>query len=395
MLRLSLHCQGIQDESLIPAGLQAGGNVEDPLQKFGEQKRLLEWLAEVCDMKSRRTCHVLGDLQISGERAVIGHAVQFALSVQGDLNLTVPKQLETTVVSLLSRAGRSTLSLEDLEGFASAWDMLSVEMSVEGHGMPGLFLLRRDDSAAIVISTWPKLPKQVNVLPSSYGFDAARFFSSRQAAPCRNNIIFLGSDNHVNTISFLADGTVQWHHEERGCQEAKEIGIKFFVCEAPECERFCLTGPFGTIDIVDPPPGSAQRDMVQHIVSLSLQHEVRVYHAKLSAEATAEVQVADAEAIDEEYDMALSESVPISPSVPGSDKAPYALSVSKGDSVEVQHAGEWLLGVLQEVKGDLALVSCDAEHPDIIIAAPLRQVRAPSYGEDDQKHGINNKSLSQ
>ena len=32
-----------------------------------------------------------------------------------------------------------------IEGFASEWDMLAVEMNVEGEGLPGLFLLRRED----------------------------------------------------------------------------------------------------------------------------------------------------------------------------------------------------------------------------------------------------------
>mmetsp|Transcript_68473 Transcript_68473/g.135317 ORF Transcript_68473/g.135317 Transcript_68473/m.135317 type:complete len:326 (-) Transcript_68473:134-1111(-) len=49
--------------------------------------------------------------------------------------------------------------------------------------------------------------------------------------------------------------------------------------------------------------------------------------------------------------------------------------VGKGDRVEVECEGQWLLGTLQEVDGDVANIRCDTTSPGVITVAPLTNVR--------------------
>jgi len=49
--------------------------------------------------------------------------------------------------------------------------------------------------------------------------------------------------------------------------------------------------------------------------------------------------------------------------------------VGKGDRVEVECEGQWLVGTLQEVDGDVANIRCDAASPGVITVAPLTNVR--------------------
>jgi hypothetical protein len=413
MLRLSLLVHGVKDESVIPAGLRSGGggSLDDPMGKFLEHKRLLEWLAENCDLKSRRTCNVVGDLCVNGSRAVIGHAVQWSISGKADLSFTIPMHLESTVVSLLIAAQRSILDLEHLEIFASEYDMLSVEMSCEGDTMPGLFLIRRQDSAAMVISAWPKLPSPTSACRSRcFDFDPTKYFTeSFDSTDVAASISFSGSDGFRNTLVFGDGGAVRWCHEERGVLETAEIGISFRMCGAPDYECFTLRGPFGEVQILDPPAGEAQRELVREIVSLSVESDIKVSHAALQRlEASKSVNtVSRASSLPAMRRLTKVSAVTQTAATPtsASTTSPTSIAtakileplpglpVSKGDSVEVQHEGQWLPGVLQEVKGEFALVSCDSENPDIVIVAPLRQVRSASYRER-RSHSVN-KSVSQ
>lgn len=378
LLRLGLLCNGVQDESVIPEGLGAGGSPEDPMLKFLEHKRLLEWLAEVCDLATRKTCNVVGDLYVAGYKAVIGHGVQWSLSVPDELSLTIPIELESTIVGILSKARRSLLSMEDLDRFASEWDMLSVEMCVEGEGMPGLFLIRREDSTAIVVSAWPKLP---SLLGASHTLDPVKFFASNSnASSATAKAVFFGSDGLANTLSFSSDGRVHWHLEGSGLRRMSELGINFCACELPD-EQFILTGPFGQVVIADPLPGAPQREIVEEIVSLSLENGLRVHHAQSLRIATPQ-QVGTSSS-----DNVLAHGVHLGdsrqrlaiPELEHLEASQLPPVVSKGDSVEVQYQGQWFSGVLQGVQGEFALVSCDADDPDIITVAPLRKVRAASY----------------
>jgi len=392
MMRMQLLAQGVKDESTIPANLRAGGgSLEEAGIKFLEQRRLLEWLAEVCDLKSRKTCNVVGDLKVAGYKAVIGHGVQWALSVPDGLCLTIPIELESAIVGMLSKARRSLLSLDEFERFASEWDMLSVEMCVEGDTMPGLFLVRREDAAAIVVSAWPKLPVSKGAPSSCSPFDAAKFFEGMSdTKPDTAKAVFFDHDGLANTLSFSRSGGVQWEQEGRGSQQIHEIAIDFRVCESPEFEHFSLTGPFGRITIADPLPGVAQREIVEDIVALSLEHGLHVHHARSpSSTAVQDSRIFSVRGV-----------VPIS--LPSFQDAvnpsrrlgigPLLIAVSehqehtepppaKGDSVEVQYQGEWFTGVLQGVQGEFALVSCDVDDPDIITVAPLRKVRAAAFDE--------------
>lgn len=385
MMRMQLLAQGVKDESTIPADLRAGGSLEEPGLKFLEQRRLLEWLAEVCDLTSRKTCNVVGDLCVAGYKAVIGHGVQWPLSVPDGLSLTIPIELESAIVGMLSKARRSLLSLDEFERFATEWDMLSVEMCVEGDTMPGLFLVRREDSAAIVVSAWPKLPSAIGVPSSCSSFDAGKFFEGMSdMKPDTAKAVFFGHDGLANTLSFSRSGAVQWEQEGRGSQQMHEIGIDFRVCESPEYEHFSLTGPFGRITIADPLPGSAQREIVEEIVSLSLEHGLHVHHARSpSSTAVRDSTTSSVLAVapDAVRPVCRLSTGPLLVAVSEHVEHPQTPPVSKGDSVEVQYQGKWFTGVLQGVQGEFALVSCDVDDPDIITVAPLRKVRAASFDE--------------
>jgi len=391
MMRMQLLAQGVKDESTIPANLRAGGSPEEPGLKFLEQRRLLEWLAEVCDLTSRKTCNVVGDLYVAGYKAVIGHGVQWPLSVPDGLSLTIPIELESAIVGMLSKARRSLLSLDDFERFATEWDMLSVEMCVEGDTMPGLFLVRREDAAAIVVSAWPKLPPSIGAGASSscHSFDAGKFFEGMSdMKPDTAKAVFFGHDGLANSLSFSRSGAVQWDREGSGSQQMHELGIDFHVCEPPEYEHFSLTGPFGRVTIADPLPGAAQREIVEEIVSLSLEHGLQVHHALSPSSTTPQesttssvLAVASEGHLDDGRPSCRFGAGPLLVAVTEHVESPQPPPVSKGDSVEVQYQGKWFSGVLQGVQGEFALVSCDVDDPDIITVAPLRKVRAASYDE--------------
>jgi hypothetical protein len=404
LLRLQLLANGIQDESVIPGNLRAGGSPEDPTVRFLEQKRLIEWLAEVCDLTSRKTCNVIGDLHVAGYKALIGHGVQWSLSVPDGLSLTIPIELESSVVGMLQKARSGLLSCEEFDHFACEWDMLSVEMCVEGESMPGLFLIRREDSTAIVVSAWPKLPPLTGSSSSStHTFDTGKFFEGMSnARPDEAEAVFFDDNGLVNRLNFSKSGLVHWHLEGSGSRQMSELGIDFRVCEPPEFEHFSLTGPFGRVVIADPRPGALQREIVEDIVSLALEHGLRVQHAQSSTASMVQEKhgsVADEEVLECKSEETRLCSLPeVSQSLPVSDLQHVdelqSRRVSKGDSVEVQYQGEWVSGVLQGVQGEFALVSCDADDPDIITVAPLRKVRAASYDETEGEHSMK-KSVSQ
>jgi len=346
---------------------------------------------------------------------VIGHGVQWPLSVPDGLSLTIPIELEIPIMGLLSKAHRSLLSLEDFESFATEWDMLSVEMCVEGDSMPGLFLVRREDSTAIVVSAWPKLPSLISASSSSQAFDAAKFFEGMSdMKPETAKAVFFGHDGLANTLSFSRSGLVHWEREGSDSQQMHELGIDFHVCDPPEYEHFSLTGPFGRVTIADPMPGSAQREIVEEIVSLALEHSLRVHHAQspsstvlqeagafaprstaLPEASTSSVPALALEGdLDDDRPRSQHAAAPLLAAVSEHLELTQTPPVSKGDSVEVQYQGEWFSGVLQGVQGEFALVSCDVDDPDIITVAPLRKVRAASYDESEGDHGVNN-SVSQ
>jgi hypothetical protein len=276
MSRLQLLCQGIQDESVIPASLCAGGNFGEPSRQFLEHRRLIEWLSEVCDTTSRRDCHVHGDLCVAGSKAIIGQGVQWSLSVQHDLNLTFPTELESMMLDLLSKARSSLLSLDDLEELASMWDMVSVEMVVDDQPIPGLFLIRKEDAAAIVVSAWPKLHTPTAAPTSRSVFDAAEFFrtASNAKSESSRSVALQDCNGLDNTLHFAPNGIVHWDADGTSWQQASVLGINFCATVKPESEKFCLQGPFGRAVFAD----SKQRwEAARDIVSLSLESGIHVY----------------------------------------------------------------------------------------------------------------------
>lgn len=352
----------------------------------------------------RKTCNVVGDLDVADHKAIIGHGVQWPLAVPDDLKLTVPRFLEGTIVGMLSRARRGLLSSEELTRFASEWEMLTVEMSVEGDALPGLFLVRREDSAAVVVAAWPKLADRGGA-PSSRGtLDAAKFFESVSSArPSNARAIFFDCDGLANTLTFR-NGVVQWSVENGDFRQVHSLGIGFNACEAWESERYSLTGPFGCVAIAEPPAGPEQRDVVEELVSLALEHGVRVHHAAPTVSPSTAASPAASPTGSAAIEMYPRLPKPESDAMFEAHGTEFrALPVSAGDTVEVHYEGEWLSGVLKEVDDEgNAHIICDVDaeqkkqvdDPDIITVAPLRKVRAASFGDDQGEHGMN-ESVSQ
>jgi hypothetical protein len=309
---------------------------------------------------------VVGELDVAGSKAVIGHGVQWSLS--DGLNLTIPRDMETIVLGLLCKARGGLLGGEDLDTFAADWDMLTVEMCAEGEAMPGLFLIRRDDLAAIVISAWPKLPSCAASVPRT--FDAASFFKDcTSAVPPSAKASFCSADGHANTLVFR-EGRLEWEVKDGESKPVQRLGIAFRAGNSIDEEYFRLSGPFGCAVVSDPAPGQ-QRDMVEEIVKLCLDHGIPVSHVEVPDTLEHEVAITGTSRTSLELSNG-------SLATCGSPVSAQLHPVSKGDNVEVQFEGEWFSGVLQGVEGGFALVSCDVDDPDIITVAPLRKVRAAS-----------------
>jgi len=331
LLKIQLVSRGVKDSSIVPANLRSGpGQSQDPAMLFLEHRMMLEWLAEVCDMKSRRTFFVNGEFQIAGQKAVIGNAVQWPLP--GGLNLTLPLELEGVIAGMLSKVQRSCLGLEDLESFAADWDIHQSELKAEGEEVvSGHFFVNRATSSTIVVSAWPRLPPLVAAAPSQPGFDAAKFFAgASRVMPHAVRVEFCGRDGRANSIDFGvgAEGAVQWHQEGSDSLVIRELGINFRVCDWPEYERFSLTGPFGCVDITDPPSGPAQRQLLRDIVSLSLEHELRVWHSKLQSVSEPKTPGR----------LSCTASLPSFHLGGGNDNS----TISSEDSIEIQHESERL-----------------------------------------------------
>jgi hypothetical protein len=401
MLRLRLQIFGVMDDSLIPASLSTGNTIEDHTQN--EHRRLLEWLSERIDVGSRRTCCVTGDLDIAGTIAVIGHGVQYTLKNTDGLNLTIPRDVEHVVLDVLSKARRGLLGTAD--DLTLAWDVLSVEMCSDGGMIPGLFLIRREDSAAIVISAWPKLPTPTHEMWRGRAFSAGRFFQEMSGAgePEPTTIAFRSLDGTVNVLVF-GQGQSVWHAEGLAPRQFKHLGISFSATGATlEEEQLCLNGPFGCLSIAEPASSFDQRQLVRDIVALCLDQGVHVHHfshrdlkqddvsevSHLSQDRVLETGHLHKDTVSEASPMT-SEDLLAGPRLPD-----FAISdVATGDNVEVHFEGQWFSGVLQGIDGEYAIVSCDVDDPDIITVAPLGKVRAASYDDDEEEHGIKN-SVSQ
>jgi hypothetical protein len=376
MWRLRLQILGVKDESLIPAVLGTGNTLE----ANNEHRRLLEWLAEHIDFSSRRTCCVVGDLDIAGSLAVIGHGVQWTLRNTEGLNLTIPRDVEHVVLDLLCKARRGLLSNIDLDKLAVAWDLLSVEMCSDGDMIPGLFLLRREDSAAIVISTWPKLPQPTSEVWRGRPFSASSFFQESANIEQEPTIIAFASPDGATHSVVFREGRTEWCMEGVGSRQFHELGISFTASNAViEEEQLCLSGPFGCVVIAD--TSDDQRELLHEIVAACLEHGVHVHHERL----------------EHMHQDVVSEASPMTSAdlLAGPRLPDFGFSdVTMGDNVEVHFEGQWFTGVLQGIDGEFAIVSCDVDDPDIITVAPLRKVRAASYDDNEGAHSIN-ESVSQ
>lgn len=369
MLRLQLQVQGIAEESLIPMSMGTGGKTPRATDlKFLEHRRLLEWLAENCDLTSKSAFNVPDpEVNVGGHRALLGHMVQWCLKVPGSLRLSAPIEDEQELINILMKTRRGLLG-EQLEAFADEWLLVTTDLVADNVATPALFLINKESQKAIVVSAWPNIfAEQPQAPPQVARFDPNAFFSQSPAQPMpppltvepvagQAEVIFKGRDDSVSTFHCPPEGGVLWTLDFGDGQEAvsrpmEDLGVSFCVEE-----QFTISGPFGFIEIADPPPGPIQRWVVSGLVALALDHGVRV-HRTVPTPTTVHSS-SEAEAGDET----------------GRPKS--------GDHVEVKYKGNWLRGIIQDVQGEVAHVKCDVDESGLITVAPLDRVRLAELRPD-------------
>jgi hypothetical protein len=369
MLRLQLQFQGVNDESLIPSGISTGGQASNSSNSTcSDHKRMIDWLAENLDLTStKQGFHVPEpELNVGGHRAILGATgdmLQWALNVPGGLKLSAPRETERELTDIITKAHRGLLSSEDVERFAEDWLLVTTEMAMENGLTPAFFLIHKESDKAIVVSSWPTLPEPPKATPY-IGFDTAAFLSSRSwfSASTPGQMIFKSIDGSMNILCGSGEAGLLWSvsstDQDVMCRSVEELGLRF-----TSNDQFTITGPFGDAVIADPAPGPMQRLLVCKLVSLALDHGVRV------AQASRPHAIAKSSCLKSR----------------AHKDRPRRKSWSCGDRVEVNYEGGWLAGVMHAVVGDAAHVRCDGDAIDVITVAPLSQVRAARSTIDDTK----------
>jgi hypothetical protein len=375
MMRLQLQVRGVNDTSLIPADMGTGGVAVPPRAsdiKWSEHKRLLEWLAENCDLTSKQAYNVPDpEVNVGGHRALLGRMAQWRLNVPGGLRLSAPLEAERELIDILMKTRSDLLPAEKLEEFADDWLLVTTDLVADNIATPALVLIHKESSKAMVVSAWPNISEQPPALVPQALFDPATFFNralpqgpmalpAPTSVPCipGMEVAFVGTDAAVSRIQCSAEGGMMWLMDSRAgevqSRPVEELGVSFDLNE-----QFTLAGPFGKVDIADPTP-EYQRWLVVGLVALALEHGVRVQRNTTPAQTRPSRGEARKAANDDV----------------GSDAIRRRLSWSAGDQVEVKYKGSWLKGVLQAVQGDVAHVKCDVDDKGVITVAPLDRVRS-------------------
>jgi hypothetical protein len=359
LLRLQLQAHGIFDESLIPPDMMSGGLPKPSEVPYLEIKRLLSWLADNCDMANKLSFRVPEpEVRVGNDTVYLGHMSQWPLRVSGDLRFSIPFENETELVELLRKARKDALDDDALAVFARNWVCLTTELHADTTPMPALFLINQSSHRACVVSSWPNVPATLAAQQvTQASFDPRSFFGcskSAESQTCTNTIIQTPLLQRAEEVSFVdtegyacvmvsTDAGLAWarsrHDSEREERLVEDIGVSF-----DSNDEFTVTGPYGRCIINDPPPGPAQRWLVNGMVAVALEHGVRV-----SSSGVQRIALED-DLLDN--------------------------SLIAGDTVEVLWDGEhWLRGVLEAVDGAMAHIRCDVDTNGAITRAPLDRVR--------------------
>jgi hypothetical protein len=390
VLRLQLQVHGAGDESVIPASMGTGGRLRAADLKFSEHKRLVEWLAENCETSSKQAFNVPDpEVNVGGHRALLGQMVQWPLNVPGGLRLSAPIEAEADLMNILAKSRKGVLAAEEIEDFADQWLLVTTDLVADSVATAALFLIHKESEKAIVVSSWPNIFVEQPVVAAS--FDATAFFSrtapqspvplpSTVLAPSADDmthalmateVAFTDAETVVNRLHCRDDGGLLWVREysEDGASSrlVEELGVNF-SCD----EQFTLTGPFGSCVIANPLPGPLQRNLVRGLVSLALEHGVRVQRSStptVTAPACTQAEVSDSDESETSMPMA---------------GRPRRRRMSSGDHVEVKYNGSRLRGVLQDVCGEVAHVKCDVDDNGVITVAPVDRVRLADFNIEGQ-----------
>lgn len=335
-LRLRLQALGISDASLIPEDLCSGGLPRNYSTWSSEHRRMIEWLAETCDMVGGSGFSVPGDVRVGEHSVTFNRMVQWPLSAPGGLKLSVPQDLETEIRQLLSRARKRLLDEAQLETLALEWEIVGAEVSCGDEPQPAIFLVHRESAQAAVVGVWPRFveaPEATANLP----FDPNRYFGARASALVLHcALTFLDTCGFVHTLS-VEDGALHWCMGGSERRTVPDLSFGF----GPS-DRGYISGPFGLKAIADPSPGLQQREFVRQLLVVVMELGVGVKSMVPPAEM---------------------------------EQASAAPGISTGDPVLVEFEGQWFSGVLTCVEGALAHVQCDADPPEVITVAPLCSVR--------------------
>eukprot|EP00929_Paragymnodinium_shiwhaense_P040565 TRINITY_DN21169_c0_g1_i1.p1 TRINITY_DN21169_c0_g1~~TRINITY_DN21169_c0_g1_i1.p1 ORF type:complete len:491 (+),score=84.82 TRINITY_DN21169_c0_g1_i1:139-1611(+) len=407
-----------EDPSLVPADLRAGGSNTSSAAELAtqEHERLLEWLADIADMSQQIVFNAPGEFNVGGHRLTLGCMVQWPLAgATGGLKLSVPVHLEQTIVSLLARARKGLLGKTELCQLAQAWELVCADVASEEKVQPSIFLVHRETLQALIISSWPPLPP---LLPghnsttgaatasTAAGFSPDDHFRVGQppapipASMAVGKVSFVAQGCGLNTIvpythcqeqdteatPIIGGGGLVWSMPGHTSRRCSEVAVHFDATD-----RCVITGPFGPVVIAEPSPGVQQRELVRHILFMANQHKVRITcdrnHGErwlpsttespaapipvpYSEEAPKEGSTAAFEAQDSISEGTGQRAPGVAPPVVLS-----TVSMSPGDSVQVEYEGEWFSGVLESINGELAHVKCDVDEPGVITVAHISNVR--------------------
>jgi len=372
ILRLHLQVQGIEDESLIPAGMGTGGKPRVMDLKCSEHKRLVEWLAQNIDLSSKLAYNVPDpEVNVGGHRALLGRMVQWSLNAAGGLRLSAPLEAEKEFVDILMKTRADRLEADMLEAFADDWLLVTTDLVTGTVATPALFLINKESQKAIVVSAWPHISVVPPPAPVVACFDPNAFFSraasessaSLPSTPGLTEVFLTDKFGWVSRLHCPEEGGMVWTLQNcvEGSQtrQVEELGVSF----SPS-DEFTITGPFGCSVISEPAPGPIQRCLMHSLITLALEHGVRVQRNSLPTVTAPSCEEAESSSSSES-----GESSPTS----------RPRSMSSGDHVEVQYKGSWLRGILQAVQGELAHVKCDVDEGGVITVAPLDRVRPADF----------------
>lgn len=380
-LTLQLDAHGVHAATLIPDELRSGGGHRHGSADVlaGEHKRIIEWLSDSCDPTQQALFfNAPGDAKVGDYTVSFGRMVQWPLSAPGSLKLNVPQELESDLRGMLVKAKRRLLDASDVRTLSQDWAIVGTELTTpDGGAEPAIFLIHRSTSQAVVVGTWPQLGITLPP-PRTSDFNAGAFFGASHPPEISPTQPVSFQDDSGTSHSILdEEGTLQWITTDGERCALRECGLMFNTND--QC---IISGPRGAVTIADPAPGWAQRELMESLMVLALEHGVRIWSgafvpAPSPAPAPCPGPTSAAPLL---ANPTSATPLPASPTdttpLPTSPTSlPVATDVSAGDQVEVEYDGEWFSGVLQLVEGEVAHVQCDVDPPHLVTLAPLRNVR--------------------